>query len=45
MAVQTVRIRIKNETARAELEKLIIGIPNCRIETDDQAPVTFLYSS
>ena len=42
MAVLTVKIRIKNETARAELEKLILGIPDCRIETDDEAPCDLL---
>ena len=40
--MQTVKLRIKNETARAELEKLIIGIPDCRIEADDKATCDLL---
>jgi pilus assembly protein CpaE len=42
MTDPTVRIKVKNETARIGLEKLILNIPGYRIETDDKAACNLL---
>jgi pilus assembly protein CpaE len=42
MAVLSVKNRVKNDTARTELEKLIVSIPGFRIEADDETPCNLL---
>ena len=43
MVVQTVKLRVKNEAALAELERLIFSTPGYSIETDDSAPCDLLF--
>lgn len=43
MAAHTVKLRIGNEAAQAELERLILGVPGYAIDTDDGAPCDILF--
>lgn len=42
MEGRTVKVTIKDEEARAEIEKLIAAIPDCKIEGDDRASCDLL---
>ena len=43
MVVQTVKLRVKNEAAQAELERLIFSTPGYTIETDESASCDLLF--
>ena len=42
MAVQTVRVRINDEAARAEIQKLVLAVPGYGIENNDHGACDLL---